>query len=79
MDDEISCRHRHRVTDPADVIYNKPKHGSVRHFVHLSMYLRLSEDLILVTNKHVCYVVGSRRLMPPDALHPKAYCTIPGL
>ena len=24
---------------------------------------------------HVCmYVVGSRRLMPPDALQPKAYC-----
>ena len=26
-----------------------------------------------------CIVVGSRRLMPPDALHPKAYCTNPGL
>ena len=26
-----------------------------------------------------CIVVGSRRLMPPDALQPKAYCTIPGL
>ena len=25
------------------------------------------------------YVVGSRRLMPPDALQPKAYCTNPGL
>ena len=24
-------------------------------------------------------VVGSRRLMPPDALQPKAYCTNPGL
>ena len=26
-----------------------------------------------------CIVVGSRRLMPPDALQPKAYCTNPGL
>ena len=25
------------------------------------------------------YVLGSRRLMPPDALQPKAYCTNPGL
>ena len=27
----------------------------------------------------VCIAVGSRRLMPPDALQPKAYCTNPGL
>ena len=29
----------------------------------------------------VCYfyVVGSRRLMPSESLHPKAYCTNPGL
>ena len=27
----------------------------------------------------LCYVVGSRPLMPPDALQPKAYCTNPGL
>ena len=26
-----------------------------------------------------CIVVGSRRIMPPDALQPKAYCTNPGL
>ena len=26
-----------------------------------------------------CIVVGSRRLMPPDALQPKAYFTNPGL
>ena len=26
-----------------------------------------------------CIVVGSQRLMPPDALQPKAYCTNPGL
>ena len=25
------------------------------------------------------YVVGSRRLLLPDALQPKAYCTNPGL
>ena len=27
----------------------------------------------------LCHVVGSRRLMPLDALQPKAYCTNPGL
>ena len=27
----------------------------------------------------LCYVIGSRRLMPPDALQPKACCTNPGL
>ena len=27
----------------------------------------------------LCYVIGSRRLVPPDALQPKAYCTNPGL
>ena len=26
-----------------------------------------------------CIVVGCRRLMPPDAPQPKAYCTNPGL
>ena len=26
-----------------------------------------------------CIVVGSRQLMPPDALQPKAYCTNSGL
>ena len=26
-----------------------------------------------------CIAVGSRRLMPPDAMQPKAYCTNPGL
>ena len=26
-----------------------------------------------------CIVVGSRRLMPPDTLQPKVYCTNPGL
>ena len=26
-----------------------------------------------------CIVVGSRRIMPADALQPKAYCTNPGL
>ena len=31
------------------------------------------------TNPSKMYVVGSRRLMPPDALQPKAYCTNPGL
>ena len=25
------------------------------------------------------YVIGSRRLVPPDALQPKAYCTSAGL
>ena len=50
---EISYHVRHRLTNPADVIYNKTKQGSVRHFVHLSVYLRLSADLILVKNNYV--------------------------
>ena len=28
---------------------------------------------------YVMYVIGSRRLMPLDALQPKAYCTNPGV
>ena len=31
------------------------------------------------TNPTYCIVVGSWRIMPPDALQPKAYCTNPGL
>ena len=27
----------------------------------------------------LCYVAGSRRLMSPDPLQPKAYCANPGL
>ena len=40
-------------------------------------------EMILIlprgTECMLCYVVGSRRLMPPDALQPKTYCTNPGL
>ena len=36
-------------------------------------FLNLLRDVML------CYVVGSRWLMSPDALQPKAYCTNPGL
>ena len=49
----VPYRVRHRVTNPADVIFNKPKQGSVRHFVHFSVYLRFSADLILVKNNYV--------------------------
>ena len=38
-----------------------------------------SETLNSRTDSLCCTVVGSRRLMPPDALQPKAYCTNPGL
>ena len=38
-------------------------------------------EIGIYCNKYVlhCIVVGSRRLMPPDALQPKAYCTNPRL
>jgi hypothetical protein len=52
-DAEISYRVRHRVTNPAEVIYNKRKQGNVSYFVHLSVYLRLFADLILVKNNYV--------------------------
>ena len=42
----------------------------VRH----TLRLMLKYDIVLY-----CIVVGSRRLMPPDALQPKAYCTNSGL
>ena len=32
----------------------------------------------MISNTYI-YVIGSRRLMPPDALQLKAYCTNPGL
>ena len=58
--------------------------------VSFTQFCLWSVDCIIwrpFTNKSVslpslvmlCYVVGSRRLMPPDALQPKAYCTNPGL
>jgi hypothetical protein len=52
-DAEISYRVRHRVTNPADFSNNKPKHGSVSHFVYLLVYLRLSAGLMLVKNNYV--------------------------
>ena len=40
-------------------------------------------DRNIHSNRHCivlyCIVVGSRRLIPPDALQPKAYCTNPGV
>ena len=50
----------------------------------ISVYLKINSDrhpvaLILYCIVLYCIVVGSRRLMSPDALHPKAYSTNPGL
>ena len=39
----------------------------------------LTENCRVMIIKMYCIVVGSRRLVPPDALQPKAYCTNPGL
>ena len=39
----------------------------------------LLKNTIKITRDYLCYVVGSRWIMPPDALQPKAYCTNPGL
>ena len=39
-----------------------------------------SFDILTTSCRRLCcIVVGSRRLMPPDALQPNAYCTNPGL
>ena len=35
--------------------------------------------MLSFVNVLYCTVLGSRRLMPPDALQPKAYCANPGL
>ena len=40
---------------------------------NMTMFCVLRTDLLYYV------MVGSRRLMPPDALQPKAYCTNPGL
>ena len=48
--------------------------------ISCSKYLK--ELALFVENLPVglyCIVVGSQRLMPPDALQPKAYCKNPGL
>ena len=35
--------------------------------------------IYLLTVVLYCIVIGSQRLMPPDALQPKAYCINPGI
>ena len=42
-------------------------------------FVDMPKDSLLYCIVLYCIVVGSRRLMPPDALQPKAYCTNPGL
>ena len=41
--------------------------------------LRSHDSFTLDEEIRYCTVVGSRRIMPPDALQSKAYCTNPGL
>ena len=61
--------------------------GMILNLQHLSGSTELKKCIEqriiwIIVDKYVCmlcYVVGSRRLMLPDALQPKAYCTNPGL
>jgi len=69
---EISYRVRHRVTNPADVIYNKRKQGNVSYFVHLSVYLRLFADLILAKNNYVRW----QQIVGVEILLLYVYCNI---
>ena len=50
-------------------------------FGTLSLVYKITDSSVLWRQPVVlyCIVVGSRRLMPPEALQPKAYCTNPGL
>ena len=48
-------------------------------FIILSQKYLFCQPIIKLCHSQSCIVIGSRRLMPPDALHPKAYYTNPGL
>ena len=52
----------------------KIKFTRIRCF-QITNYLKISMKFI----NCICIAVGSRRLIHPDALQPKAYCTNPGL
>ena len=45
----------------------------------IQIWLYINSSTFLLQIVLYCIVVGSRRLMPPDTLQPKAYCTNPGL
>ena len=47
------------------------------HMLSVVLFLGKSQSKMLYSLL-CCFVVGSRWLVPPDALQPKAYCTNPG-
>ena len=55
-------------------VFNPPSQNTTEPLVML-----WDEPFLFPLDTVLCYVVWSRRLMPPDALQSKAYCTNPGL
>ena len=49
----------------------------IRSFILIQIYPALVQAFLRIVL--YCIVVGTRRLMPPDAPQPTAYCTNPGL
>ena len=57
-----------------------PRHDERKPDTELRVILGLTKDgKHKLTNKLYCIVLAYRRLMPPEALQPKASCTNPGL
>ena len=58
----------------------RPKPANIRLCIKEKMKNNVVYFLVYFYIKQLyCIAAGSRRLMPPDALQPKAYCTNPGL
>ena len=53
--------------------------NNVIHIFFLWLFVYIPSGVHARNNVLYCIVVGFRRLMPPDALQPKAYSTNPGL
>ena len=60
-------------------IRRAPSQSRISHLTNLSEVLREFPCPPMQLLGLYCILVGSRRLMPPDALQPKAYCTNHGL
>ena len=61
---------------PSGFYFQRNHLQEIRFSISVSSLWTFTYFFCMIT---LCYVVGSRRLMPPDAVQPKAYCTNPGL
>ena len=59
---------------PVNYVYNRVNNELYTIFIRAYPRFFLLGKYVML-----CYVVGSRRLMPPDALQLKVYCTNTGL